>query len=192
MQDVLEKIKEDPRYVEGLAYGKPRQGHEEGSVENHISELEKTLEMIKGFLVDDEYWKLKVLIHVHDSFKLEGKRRTNNHQVSLVDPNSHASLAAGFLREFLNDDDLIDIVQYHDEGHAIWKKMQATGRIDEKRLKERVFQKIKNMDLYLIFTVVDGFTESKMKDRSPRWFVDLVNRYLETPRVYRVLDFLGI
>lgn len=191
MQTLLQKVMNDPRYIEGLTYGVPRKGHEEGSVANHIAELERTVERLRPMLSNEEYWELLLLVHIHDAFKLEGKRRTG-HQVSLLDPDSHASIAAEFTREICGDERLAQIVQFHDEGFALYQKMAKTGQIDRERLQRNVLAHIGPMDLYLIFTVVDGFTESKMKDRSPRWFVNLVNEYVKTPRVYQAMEMLGI
>lgn len=191
LQTVLQHIQADPRYVEGLTYGVPRPGHDEGSVANHIAELERTVDKLPLILSVDEYWKLLILVHVHDTFKLEGKRRTG-HQVSLLHPDSHASLAARFLSEYVDDLSLVSIVQYHDEGFALWQKFKKRGYLDEKRLQEHVLSKIIDMNLYLLFTVVDSFTESKMRDRSPRWFVDVVNQHVQTPRVYEAMALLGI
>lgn len=190
LQEMLAKILVDPRYKEGLTYGQPRPGHEEGTVAKHIEELERTLDKLDDLVTSEEYWKLKVLIHVHDALKLEGKRRTG-HQVSLNHPDSHASLACAFLKEFTEDEDLLNIVLYHDEGHALLQKYEKTGRMDSRRLIQRVLT-IKDIDLYLIFTIIDGYTESKLKDRSPRWFVDQVNSWRPSTRAYEVLEKLGV
>lgn len=191
LQMVLHRIQADPRYVEGLTYGVPRPGHDEGSVVNHIAKLERTVDKLAPMLSAEEYYKMLILVHVHDAFKLEGKRRTG-HRVSLLHPDSHASLAARFLAKYVNDLSLVSIVQYHDEGFALWQKFQKQGCLDEKRLQEHVLSKIMDMNLYLLFTVVDSFTESKMKTHSPRWFVDMVNQHVHTPRVYEAMALLGI
>ncbi len=39
LKDLLQKILADARYVEGITYGKPRVGHEEGSVANHLADI---------------------------------------------------------------------------------------------------------------------------------------------------------
>lgn len=193
MMHVLEIIQNDARYIEGITYGMPRPGHDEGSVANHIAELDATVEKLRPILSDDEYWKLRLLVHVHDTFKLEGKRRTG-HQVSLLDEDSHASIGARFMKEITGDHELTAIVQFHDEGFALYQKFQKGKGFDRKRLCKNVIDndEIKDMTLYLLFTVVDGFTVSKMKDRSPRWFVNFVNEYIKTPRVYDAMELLGI
>lgn len=202
-RDIYDRIVKDPRYLEGLMYGKPRKGHEEGSVANHLVDLDVTLLTLQKscyWLGPTAFWKLKVLIHVHDSFKLEGKRRTG-HQVSLRDPNSHASLARDFLAEFTANPYMLAIVQYHDEGHALWQQEQKTGIYNEQRLTEALeaispgciaSQKSDHIDFYLVFTIIDGYTPSKLKDRSPRWFVSVVNKHVKTEMAQIALRVLGI
>lgn len=192
MKEIYEKIVLDLRYKEGLAYGKPRKGHLEGTVEKHIEELERTLEKLKPMLTEKEYWKLKVLIHVHDAFKLESKRRTHDRQVPIESHLSHASLARQFLKEFVQDNDLLNMVQYHDESHALWMKEKKSGKLDKDRLIKRVISRISDLELYLIFTIIDGYTDSKLLDRSPRWFVDLVAKYRPSPRAYQALEILEV
>jgi hypothetical protein len=207
-EEILKTIQADPRYVEGLTYGVPRQGHDEGSVANHLVELEENLntiynghstertttwefECFKPLITDEEMWKLKTLIHVHDSFKLEGKRRTNFHKVSLRDPQSHASLARAFLSEFTDDESVLAIAQFHDEGHALWQQWREKGAYREERMRD-CLQHIPDVTLYLIFTIIDGYTTSKIKDRSPRWFVEEVAKFAEVPRAFEVLTWMGI
>ncbi len=37
----------------------------------HIAEIEPNLETLRPKISDDDYWKLKLLIRTHDSFKAE-------------------------------------------------------------------------------------------------------------------------
>lgn len=194
LEEILYKIIKDPRYIEGLAYGKPRRGHEEGTIAAHILEIEKTLYKLfwADIISDDEFFKLKLLVHVHDTFK---KWATSNAPID--DYNSHASLAAKFLSEFTDDKDLIAMVQWHDENFAIWKKYKKTGEIDVERISRRVLT-INDIDLFLIFTIIDGYTKSKMalageeRPEKLRWFIEQVNRWKSTPRAFMALELLGL
>lgn len=188
LENMLAQIIADPRYQEGITYGKPRKGHEEGSVKNHIAELRETLYEIRELLSEEEFAKLSILIHVHDTFKLEGKR-LSDHQVSLRDPRSHASLARKFLSEFTTDESILAIAQWHDEGHGLWKQVEAKGKFSRIRLDEAL-QNIPDLELYLLFTVIDGWTESKLKDRSPKWFLDVVYNHCVPPKPYRAYEAL--
>lgn len=69
----------DPRYLANLDWGESRQGHPEGTVRAHIAEIEPNLELLRPSLTDEDYWKLKLLIHTHDSFKAESKGGRANH-----------------------------------------------------------------------------------------------------------------
>jgi hypothetical protein len=52
----------DPRYVANLDWGEAREGHPEGTVRAHISEIEGNLEALRSKLGDQDYWKLKLII----------------------------------------------------------------------------------------------------------------------------------
>src|SRR3569832_2019614 len=97
----------DPRYQSNLEYGKPRSGHPEGKLKYHIAELEENLEKLvsrasRG-ISEEQYWKLKFLIHVHDTFKADAIPNE-----PITRPNSHASLAKKFAAEFIDDEDLLN------------------------------------------------------------------------------------
>lgn len=115
-QLALSAITNDPRYRQNLDWGKPRSGHPEGTVRAHIEELENNLEVLKFRLSEWDCWKLKLLIHTHDTFKAEAKAG-----VAITDPRSHASLARDFLAEFCPNPDLLAMVQFHDEPYALWR-----------------------------------------------------------------------
>ena len=106
----------DPRYLAKLDWGEARPGHPEGTVRAHIAEIEPNLEQLRAKLSDEDYWKLKLLVHTHDSFKAESKPG-----VAITDPKSHASLARAFFESHCDDADLLAMVQYHDEPFALFR-----------------------------------------------------------------------
>ncbi len=190
--DILGRIMADPRYEAGLLYGVPRKGHSEGTVGKHLVDLQCNLiKMRTGGIVDieeDEYWKLLLLIHIHDIMKYCCK-----HDSPIIDPQSHASLARKFLAEFSDDEDLQNIVQAHDENLALWQQQKSRGNYRADRLEERIIDKIKDIELLLLFQIIDGFTDGKTDNRPMlRWFVDQVNCYVATPRVYKALELFGL
>lgn len=189
MKEILNNIKADPRYAKGIAYGVPRPGHSEGAVLNHLLDLDANLERMKPLLSDEEYWKLAVLIHTHDTFKGSAKPDS-----PIKDPQSHASLARMFLSEFTNDLDLLQMVQYHDEGLALYmQSMTSLGPkapYNQRRMRDNILT-IKDLTLFLFFTIIDGYTPSKDHAKI-RWFVDQVNLHVKTPRVYKALEVFGI
>lgn len=164
---ILSAIQADPRYVSNLSWGKPRQGHPEGSVRAHIAELEGNLKRLSHKLTQAEIAKLRVLIHTHDTFKAEATSG-----VPILDPRSHASLARAFLAEYCDNAELLAIVQYHDEPYALWQRVRSKGAVDEQRL-ESLLQSINDWTLFLAFIIIDGCTAGKSGE-PVLWFLSLV------------------
>jgi hypothetical protein len=163
-QSIYDSIQRDPRYMQNLDWGTPRSGHPEGTVRAHIAELERNLKRLRDRLSEDDYWKLKVLIHVHDSFKAEAKSGT-----AITDPRSHASLARAFLAEFCDDADLLAMVQYHDEPYALWRKA-SHGDFNTSRFAA-LLKNITDWNLFTAFLIIDGCTAGK--DRAPlQWLFE--------------------
>src|SRR5215470_4893577 len=67
-EKVYNAIVSDPRYQRNLDWGEARPGHPEGTVRAHIAEIEANLDALRPKLSASDYWKLKILIHTHDSF----------------------------------------------------------------------------------------------------------------------------
>jgi hypothetical protein len=152
----------DPRYQRNLDWGESRPGHPEGTVRAHIAEIEPNLDRLAPKLTDTDVCKLKLLIHTHDSFKADAKPG-----VSIADPESHASLARSFLAEFCADDDLLAMVQYHDEPFALWRQVESKGSYNQQRMASLIGN-IKDWNLFLAFNIIDGCTDGK--GREPlRW-----------------------
>jgi hypothetical protein len=174
MKDIVEKIMAAPRYLKNIEYGEPRAGHPEGKVKYHIAELEENLEKFASRGISEEqYWKLKFLIHVHDTFKAEATPNTR-----ILNPNSHASLARKFASEFIDDEDLLHMIQFHDVNYALWLQFERTGSYDVERFNH-LLDTIRDWDLFLLFLIIDGSTEGK--DRSKLiWFIQEVAKYKDT------------
>lgn len=173
-EKLIEKITTDPRYQENIEHGEPRPGHPEGKLKYHIAELEENLEALKvRGISEEQYWKLKFMIHVHDAFKKEAVPG-----VRILGPLSHASLAREYASQFVNDLDLLNMIQFHDENYALWKQYHATGAYDVQRFA-RLLATIQDWNLFLMFLIIDGCT--KGKERSTlKWFIKEVSKYKET------------
>lgn len=153
----------DDRYLANLDWGQPRRGHPEGTVRAHIAELERNLDRLRPRLTEEEAWKLRVLIHTHDTFKGEAKSG-----VPITHPRSHASLARAFLAEFCQDEDLLAMVQLHDEPYALYQQHLHRGSHNVARL-EALLAAIRDWNLFSAFLLIDGCTEGK--DRGTlQWF----------------------
>lgn len=164
---LYETIAADPRYQANLDWGKARPGHPEGTVRAHIAELEQNLEVSKSRLGESDYWKLKVLIHTHDTFKRDAHRG-----VPISHSRSHSSLARFFLAEICSDPDLRATVQLHDEPYALWRQAQERGAFSHERLSTLI-ETIQDWNLFLAFCLIDSCTAGK--DRAPlRWLFEQV------------------
>ena len=169
MKSIVERMMADPRYIRNIEYGEPRSGHPEGKVKFHIAELEQNLDKLAPRITDEQYWKLKFLIHVHDSFKAEAVPDS-----PILSPNSHASLARKFASEFTDDADLLNMIQFHDVNFASWKQFDATGSYDADRFRA-LLETIVDWDLFLMFSILDGNTAGKDPDKL-RWFIREVRK----------------
>ena len=172
-QEIFAAITCDPRYQRNLDWGKVRPGHPEGTIRAHVAELERNLERLREKLSETDYWRLKVLIHTHDTFKGEAQPGA-----PIAAPNSHASLARTFLAEFCDDADMLAMVQYHDEPFALWRQFKLKGRCNEERLTT-LLTNIRDWNLFLAFNIVDGCTEGKQRD-SLRWLFRQVAQRVES------------
>lgn len=181
METLFRSITADARYLENLDWGEPRRGHPEGTVRAHIGDLERNLARFKPRLTADEFWKLKVLIHTHDTFKADATRG-----VPVSDPRSHASLARAFLSEFTSDADLLAIVQNHDEPYALWRRYQDRGACHEDRLS-RLLTAVQDWNLFCAFLLIDGCTPGKCRE-CLTWFFDQIAE--RVPSRFSTMDIL--
>ena len=176
-QELTLRVMADERYEQNIEweYRHPQSGHPEGKVKYHIVELETNLERLKHLLPNEEdYWKLKFLIHVHDTFKAEASREG----VPASHPDSHESLARAFASEFTGDADILNIIQYHDENYTLWKQFKSRGYYDIEWF-HYLLDTIRDWDLFLAFTIIDGYTQGKDIDKLP-WFIERVKQHKQT------------
>ena len=155
------RLAADPTLRNGLAWGQPRRGHPEGTVEAHVGEL---LRMI------DEWgeqgarrMELRFLALVHDALKWrvdEGLPKTGE--------NHHAMRARRFAERYTSDERLLASVELHDRPYAIWRRMRRSGKDPEEAL-EAMLDRLPDLPLFLRFVEVDSSTEGK--DPAPlEWF----------------------
>jgi hypothetical protein len=171
---IFDRIVAYPRYQRNLDWGQPRSGHPEGSIRAHIAELERNLEVLRPRFSEEDAWRLRVLIHTHDTFKPEAIEG-----VPIVHARSHATLARKFLEEFAVEPELLVIVQYHDEPYALWQQVKKRGACDDRRLRA-LLQRIQAWDLYLAFLIIDGCTAGKNSDQLHWFFREVAGRVRTT------------
>ena len=174
MQEIVARILADPTYQQNIEYGRPRPGHPEGKVRFHIADLEANLERLRQRgISEEEYWKLKFLIHVHDTFKAEAKKN-----VPVLHPGSHATLARQFGARFTDDKDLLNMIQYHDQNYYLWLDYLRNGSLDRATF-QTLLDTIQDWDLFLMFTIIDGRTAGKDKNKLG-WFIEEVRKHKPT------------
>jgi len=155
---IFKAITSDPRYLANLDWGEPRPGHPEGIIRAHIAELESNLATLRPMLADDEYWKLKLLIHCHDTFKADAQPG-----VPIDHPRSHASLAQAFLATHCAEPDLLAMVQFHDEPYALYRQFERKGQHSVDRFNALLLA-IRDWNLFLAFAIIDGCTTGKSRE----------------------------
>ncbi len=165
----FERLTADERYLRNILWGEPRAGHPEGSIRAHIAELERNAAVLDARLSEADRWRLRLLIHAHDTFKPDAA------DVRISDPRSHASMARAFLAEFCPADAaLLDMVQFHDEPYALWRQEQH-GRLNHAR-QDALFATIRDWDLFLTFLIVDGCTPGKSREPLHWFFAEAARR----------------
>ena len=113
------------------------------------------------------------LIHVHDTFKAEAKK-----DVPILHPRSHATLARQFAARFTDDEDLLNMIQYHDQNYSLWLDYRRTGALDRMTF-QTLLDTIQDWDLFLMFTIIDGRTAGKDKNKLG-WFIEEVRKHKPT------------
>ena len=166
--DLEFRIITEPEFQNGLFWGKPRFGHPEGQVINHIFEV---LENVDRLNTSPEIrQKLRIITYVHDTFKhLEDKgtpRDWSRH---------HGVYARKFLQRFTQDPALLTITELHDEAYYSWR-LGALYHYPEKGRKrlDKLIQLLgKDIQLFYLFFKCDTKTGDKIQT-PVRWFEEMV------------------
>ena len=147
------RLAQDPQLLKGLAWGRPRKGHPEGTVGRHVADLLRTI---------DEWGEtgarradLRFLALVHDSLKSEvdnWRRR--------VGENHHAMRARRFAERYTSDERLLAAMELHDRPYHIWKRSQRTGNPQDEAVAE-MLERIPDRGLFLRFVELDASTAGK-------------------------------
>jgi HD domain-containing protein len=156
----------DPELREGLAWGKPRSGHPEGSVGAHAADLLETID--RWGETGDRRAELRFLALVHDAMKYRVRD-----WLPKFGENHHAMRARRFAERYTGDERLLATIEQHDRPYSLWRKLRRTGRLDERGM-QRMLDRIPDPDLFMRFVELDGSTEGK--DPEP---VDWLRRELE-------------
>ena len=162
----LEKaILQDKIFQKGALWGKPRRGHPEGKVIYHIREVLDNVEKV----VEDDVMRrqLRLITIIHDTFKFQedtsSPRDWDKH---------HALIARNFAERFIDDDEILDIIELHDEAYYCWRWENKYSKPEiAKRRKQNLLDRIgkENMQLYYMFFKCDTQTGDKTQE-PVAWF----------------------
>lgn len=160
-------IAADPDWIEGARWGRPRPGHPEGKVLLHILNV---LELVDQVALDaDDRERLRLVAILHDTFK---------HQVDTSrprsGPNHHGAIARAFAERYLDDHELLEVIELHDEAYNAWGAGDRRDDWGKAHFRaERLIERLgASLPFYLRFYKCDNGTDGK--DRAPyEWFANL-------------------
>ena len=147
------KLDGDPAMTEGLAWGKPRAGHPEGRVGEHVAELLRTLESWDE--PEPRRSELRFIALVHDTLKSKvqsWRPRTGE--------NHHATRARRFAERYTDDERILATIELHDRPYAIWRRMKRTGKPQDAAMHD-MLARVPDPELFTRFVELDGSTEGK-------------------------------
>ena len=163
-----EKIVNDQEWMAGAMWGEPREGHPEGKISFHIKDVLENVTKLAPNSKTRE--KLRLIALVHDTFKYKvdiAKPLTGN--------NHHAFIARKFAEKYIDNVELLEIIELHDEAFNSWQKGNRDNKWD--KAEERATTLLKRInsfiDLYLIFYKCDNQTDGK-DQACVEWFENFV------------------
>jgi hypothetical protein len=169
--DLERRIAADSEWQKGIEWGAARRGHPEGAVKRHIADVLQNVE--REAISAEERRRLRLAALVHDTFKYkapEGSARVGS-------AGHHGSHAARFLERFVDDEELVDVVRWHDEAFAAW--LGTVKRGDGRRAEERAHALVDllgpALPLFVRFFRADNATAGK-SPKSVEWFERIVKR----------------
>jgi hypothetical protein len=157
--DLEREVSRDPVLIAGLAWGKPRSGHPEGSVAVHVGDLLETID--RRGETGSQRADLRFVALVHDALK---------YRVATWRPktgeNHHAVRARRFAERYTDDERLLATIELHDRPYNVWRNRRR--RADE-RAVGRIVDRVPDLGLFVRFLELDGSTEGKHPEPI-RWF----------------------
>ena len=166
--DLERRIAAEPDWRTGIEWGAERRGHPEGAVKHHIGDVLANVDAEATSA--DERRRLRLAALVHDTFKF----RAPEASAPVASEAHHGALAARFLERFVEDDELLLVVRWHDEAFAAWLRLVARG--DPRRAEERAVALVDRLEtalpLYLRFFRADNATPGKSRE-PVEWFEEI-------------------
>jgi len=163
------ELASDPAMLRGLAWGRPRPGHPEGSVGTHVADLLTAITEPAGRRRDE----LRFLALVHDALK----HRVRPDAALSPDNDQHGVLARRFSERYTADPRILATLELHDEPYRIWRTRPHDGRC----ALEGILAQIPDLSLFMRFVELDGSTEGKTPGPVHWLRSELASRGYEVP-----------
>lgn len=161
-------ITEDQLVIEGLKWGKPRPGHDEGEIYKHVEFIWDNIDRLsypwKGEPAyravaerGGELWrKLRLIALVHDTFKYQVDPKQ-----SKSGENHHAMRARRHAERYpqLFDAQMLDVIELHDDAYNAWCKGSRDNNWDkanDRAMKLRIrLMEHSSLDMFVAFYSCD-------------------------------------
>lgn len=147
------ELAKDPEIQEGMEWGKPRDGHPEGTVSEHVADLLRTIDGWRE--PGPRRSELRLLALLHDSQKNKVQQWRPK-----TGENHHAMRARRLAERYTDDERLLATIEHHDRPYAIWRRAQRTGRAQDEQLDEMLAE-IPDPGLFMRFVELDGSPQGK-------------------------------
>jgi hypothetical protein len=169
--DLEREVASDPVLIAGLAWGKPRRGHPEGSVAVHVADLLETID--RWGETGRRRADLRFTALVHDALK---------YRVAAWRPktgeNHHAVRARRFAERYTDDERLLATIELHDRPYNVWRQRRRRADL---RAVGRIIDRVPDLGLFVRFVDLDGSAEGKNPEPI-RWFKGELARRGLAPR----------
>lgn len=166
--DLEKQLLKAPAFVRGLHWGVPRYGHPEGEIYKHVREVLDNVDKLN--VTPEARRKLRLVSFSHDTFKyLEDKSMPRDWT------RHHGILARRFMEKYIDDQVLLDIIEYHDEAYFSWRCIHLFHQTTEgtRRLNNLMSRLGDDLQLYYLFFKCDTLTGDK--NLAPiAWFETIV------------------
>jgi hypothetical protein len=159
-----------PELYRGLLWGEPRFGHPEGKVLLHVLEIYGNINQLLH-ISDTLRRDLRIIALVHDAFKYQedkgSPRNWNMH---------HGAIARRAVQHIIQDQDVLDIIELHDEAYYCWRgsRRLANDDIEPRFTLDTLLKRIQPFLItYMLFFRCDTLTGDK--NPAPlKWFEDSI------------------
>ena len=146
-----------PEVREGMAWGRPRFGHPEGAVGNHVREVLANVDRLPALTPADRR-DLRLVTLLHDTFKY-AEDKTEPRDWS----RHHGVLAREFAARYVKVARVLELVEWHDEAYYCWRLdvLYRRRSLSRQRLDALLDRFAGQVDFYYRFFVCDTRTGDK-------------------------------